>query len=75
MLETPTGSEPRNATVRGGISWLALRGTEGIDVSSATSDDLERSVIIAMVLVRMMQAALDEIIDVIAVRHGGVAAF
>lgn len=53
---------------------FAWTGTDGVDVSSVTDDDLERSMIVAMIPVRVMQATLDEIIDVIAMRHGGVAA-
>ena len=53
---------------------LAWTGTDGIYLSSFTGNDLERSMIVAMIAVRVMQATLDEIINVIAMRHGGVAA-
>ena len=53
------------------IAWTE---TDGIYLSSFTGNDLERSMIVAMIAVRVMQATLDEIINVIAMRHGGVAA-
>ena len=35
--------------------------------------DLERAVIVAMVAMRMMQVAIDQVVDMVAMRHGGVA--
>jgi hypothetical protein len=38
------------------------------------SGALERAVIVAVIAVRVMQVAVDEVVDVVAVRHGLVAA-
>jgi hypothetical protein len=56
------------------LRLIAWTGTDGIYLSSLTGNDLERPVIVAMIAVRVMQATLDEIINVIPMRHGGVAA-
>ncbi len=42
--------------------------------SISLRDDLQRAVIIAVIAMRMMQMAIDQIIDVVAMRHGLMAA-
>lgn len=43
-------------------------------ITISVADNLERTVIVAMIAMWMMQTAIDEIVDVIAVRHGIMAA-
>jgi hypothetical protein len=42
--------------------------------TNLSGHDLERAVIVAMTAMRMMQVAIDQVVDMVAMRHGGVAA-
>lgn len=49
-------------------------GTSLVTLDVALLNDADRAVIVAMVAVRMVQMSVDQIVDVIAVGHGRVAA-
>lgn len=38
--------------------------------ASSGADDLQRAMIVAVVAMRVVQAAIDEVIDMVAMRHG-----
>jgi hypothetical protein len=73
---------PPAAKVHGGASRLARRDCSWIRCSpsvghpsaSPSGDDFHRSVVVAMILVRMMESSVHQIADVITVRDGFMTA-
>ena len=63
------GRKERSQRLRDERRWLAWAMRRG-----SALDNFHGAVVIAVVAVRVMQAAIDEKVDVVAVRHGFVAA-
>ncbi len=59
---------------RAEVASRPLRSPPPWTVSGTRAADLHRAMVVAMVAVRMMQVAVDKEVDMVAVRHGLVAA-